>query len=451
MEGPSLAATDSSHIHVAFQHNPSSEPRLDITNHDFLATSEGHDLNEQILGNYPMSTYLSPVFSPSLEYRGPDESLPISQKSTVRPLAPRKGSPRRETHIPRPRNPFMIFRSEYHAQSKITTDVERDHRHISRIVGHLWNNMSEEDKSPYRAMAEKERLEHQRKYPGYRFSPGTRTSKPVKRNVKRNSQRDLARSHRVAELLKAGIEGRELESALKEVNLESIEAFSPTPESSSPSPSPSPAAASPLASHDAGGKPLTGHKSSEAGSSIFRSPLLAPRPMPTAHTHSRQSERPVLLAPDPSSIFDRDGFSPQRLAYPTALPPASFQMPDWSIRQSHQSHSPSPYIIYDRQPRLELGQPGALSKPSTTQTQTVDHYTNDVVPGLFSLNMPLDSTLHDVQDLSLPGPSHTSSEELYNFFDFAKSTDSALDLDLNQDLDPAEQIWESLQEQYLQI
>ncbi|KAJ3997894.1 high mobility group box domain-containing protein, partial [Lentinula boryana] len=73
--------------------------------------------------------------------------------------------------IPRPRNPFMIFRSEYHAQAKITTDVERDHRHISRIVGYLWNNMSEEDKAPYRLAAEKEKAEHQRKYPGYRFCP----------------------------------------------------------------------------------------------------------------------------------------------------------------------------------------------------------------------------------------------------------------------------------------
>ncbi|KAJ3713527.1 high mobility group box domain-containing protein, partial [Lentinula raphanica] len=82
--------------------------------------------------------------------------------------------------IPRPRNAFMIFRSEYH-QAKITTDVERDHRHISRIVGHLWNTMSDEDKAPYRLAAEKEKAEHQRKYPGYRFCPGTRTSKPVKR------------------------------------------------------------------------------------------------------------------------------------------------------------------------------------------------------------------------------------------------------------------------------
>lgn len=122
-----------------------------------MATSDDHDLDQELQG--PVSAHLTPIFS-TPEKRHVSTSL----ERPVRPLAPRKGSPRRETHIPRPRNPFMIFRSEY-TQAKITSDVERDHRHISRIVGYLWNNMSEEDKSPYRKMAEQEKIEHQRKYP----------------------------------------------------------------------------------------------------------------------------------------------------------------------------------------------------------------------------------------------------------------------------------------------
>ncbi|KAF9074450.1 high mobility group box domain-containing protein, partial [Rhodocollybia butyracea] len=139
-----------------------------IAGHDFMATSEGHNLSEEIPHTYPVSIHFSPNLSPSVEHNGPDVTPPTERP--VRHLAPRKGSPRRETHIPRPRNAFIIFRSEYHS-TKITTDIEHDARHISRIVGHLWNNMSEEDKAPYRLMAENEKLEHQQRYPNYRFTP----------------------------------------------------------------------------------------------------------------------------------------------------------------------------------------------------------------------------------------------------------------------------------------
>lgn len=149
-----------------FHFCPSTEVK-GIACHNFMATSEGHNLNEGIQG--PVSTHFAPIPSPPLESRGPAEKrlASTSPERPVRRLAPRKGSSRREAHIPRPRNPFMIFRSEYLAQEKITNDVERDHRHISRIVGHLWNNTSEEDKAPYRLMAEQEKLEHRRKYPGW--------------------------------------------------------------------------------------------------------------------------------------------------------------------------------------------------------------------------------------------------------------------------------------------
>ena len=76
-----------------------------------------------------------------------------------------------EGHIPRPRNAFILFRCDFVAQKKIPASVEPDHRNISRIVGRIWKAMSEEDRRPWIEEAKKEREEHKRLYPQYRYSP----------------------------------------------------------------------------------------------------------------------------------------------------------------------------------------------------------------------------------------------------------------------------------------
>ncbi|KNZ78175.1 Repressor ROX1, partial [Termitomyces sp. J132] len=121
--------------------------------------------------------------------------------------------------IPRPRNAFMIFRSEFWAGAKISKSVEHDHRHISRIVGHCWNQLTEEEKAVWRRRAEQEKIEHQIKYPGYRFSPNVRTKQVIKRNVKRNGEDEMLRCKQVAELLLAGKAGKELDTAVKSIDL----------------------------------------------------------------------------------------------------------------------------------------------------------------------------------------------------------------------------------------
>lgn len=119
--------------------------------------------------------------------------------------------------IPRPRNAFMIFRAQFSNNNKISKDVEHDHRQISRIVGHCWNKMSEEEKQVWRDKAHQEKLEHMQKYPNYRFTPLTRTKKPLKRNTKRNSEEDMQRCRRVADLLLQGKQGDELVAAVNTV------------------------------------------------------------------------------------------------------------------------------------------------------------------------------------------------------------------------------------------
>ena len=111
----------------------------------------------------------------------------------------------------------MIYRSEIWAKEKITKSVEHDHRHISRIIGHCWNQMPEEDKNVWRRRAAQEKLEHERKYPGYRFMPEVRLKKPLKRKTKRNTKEELDRCKQVADLLLAGKSGGELEKVVKRI------------------------------------------------------------------------------------------------------------------------------------------------------------------------------------------------------------------------------------------
>lgn len=112
----------------------------------------------------------------------------------------------------------MIFRSEFWTQQKISKTIERDHRHISRIIAHCWNCLPEPDKKVWRDKAAEEKVIHAIKYPGYRFMPVTRAQKPLKRKVKRNGIVELDRCRQVADLLLAGKQGAELETAVKEID-----------------------------------------------------------------------------------------------------------------------------------------------------------------------------------------------------------------------------------------
>ncbi|KDR85237.1 hypothetical protein GALMADRAFT_340474 [Galerina marginata CBS 339.88] len=119
-------------------------------------------------------------------------------------------------HIPRPRNAFMIFRAEF-SSDKISRSVEHDNRHISRIIGHCWNKLSEEEKLVWRRKADLEKLAHLRKHPDYRFTPTVRTRKPLKRKVNRNGGEELLRCQQVAHLLLLGKEGDDLALAIKQM------------------------------------------------------------------------------------------------------------------------------------------------------------------------------------------------------------------------------------------
>ncbi|KAF9459887.1 high mobility group box domain-containing protein, partial [Collybia nuda] len=71
--------------------------------------------------------------------------------------------------VPRPRNAFILFRCDFVRQGKVPTDVENDHRNISRIAGRVWREMSVREREPWVKMAEEEKKMHGRVHPGYRY------------------------------------------------------------------------------------------------------------------------------------------------------------------------------------------------------------------------------------------------------------------------------------------
>ncbi|GAA5942282.1 HMG-box domain-containing protein [Sporobolomyces koalae] len=91
-------------------------------------------------------------------------------------------------HIPRPRNPFILFRSHAinsgmiprttvveHLDPRDGTRSERivkvDHKNISQLVGKVWKELSEEQKKVWERLADKEKREHAIKFPDYKFKP----------------------------------------------------------------------------------------------------------------------------------------------------------------------------------------------------------------------------------------------------------------------------------------
>ncbi|KAG9088586.1 hypothetical protein FRC06_001959 [Ceratobasidium sp. 370] len=118
----------------------------------------------------PASSTASPYFTEPLT-----PAQPPVKKSHSRRRPP--------GHIPRPRNAFILFRSHYVAAQLIPSKVENDHRHISKIIGEIWNTLPPAERLIWEQKADVEKEKHHRMYPGYRYKPA-KLEGVVKRRVK---------------------------------------------------------------------------------------------------------------------------------------------------------------------------------------------------------------------------------------------------------------------------
>ncbi|KAG1900044.1 high mobility group box domain-containing protein, partial [Suillus fuscotomentosus] len=91
--------------------------------------------------------------------------------------------------IPRPRNAFIIFRCEYsrkHSQAAQEGDEESEApnptaKTLSKRAAEAWKELSASEKDIYKVLADKEREDHARLYPHYRFRPMRRQISGLKK------------------------------------------------------------------------------------------------------------------------------------------------------------------------------------------------------------------------------------------------------------------------------
>jgi len=126
----------------------------------------------------------------------------------------------KQDHSPRPPNAFL-FRPELYKAPKL--HLGEDQTNISRIAGQRWKDLAEHEQEPYKRRAKHEKQLHDRRDPDYKYSlsGGCRSEKKVGRKGKKDrKESEEERCRKVAELLIQGIEGADLQRAMKSVDEE---------------------------------------------------------------------------------------------------------------------------------------------------------------------------------------------------------------------------------------
>ncbi|KAG2109439.1 hypothetical protein BD769DRAFT_1497302 [Suillus cothurnatus] len=135
------------------------------------------------------------VHLPDQTYSPPRHFIASTSCITHQPMAPssdrraQRNRSRDPSWIPRPRNAFIIFRCEYsrkHSQAAQESDEDSESpnptaKTLSKRAAEAWKQLPASDKDNYKVLADKEREEHARLYPHYRFRPMRRQMSGLKK------------------------------------------------------------------------------------------------------------------------------------------------------------------------------------------------------------------------------------------------------------------------------
>ncbi|KAF8656418.1 hypothetical protein AX16_002562 [Volvariella volvacea WC 439] len=182
---------------------------------------------------------------------------PLSPTESILHAAPRgsHGKKRDASYIPRPPNAFILFRSSFIRDQQVPGKVEGNHSTLSKIIGMYWKTLPKEERQKWEEKAVIAQAEHRKRYPDWRFRPGSNAIAKLKikdegcgSSRKRSSRRAKAvegaavghseggpkergkakakvkdkmieedrRCAKIADLLKSGKKGSELEAAIRE-------------------------------------------------------------------------------------------------------------------------------------------------------------------------------------------------------------------------------------------
>ncbi|AMD21936.1 HFR081Wp [Eremothecium sinecaudum] len=98
----------------------------------------------------------------------------------------------KQSHIPRPRNAFILFRQHWHQQLFPQERIKQSERgngsfktnsQVSVDIGQRWRSLSAEDRQHWLDLAKKEKEEHMKKYPNYKYVPNRREKKGTSSNA----------------------------------------------------------------------------------------------------------------------------------------------------------------------------------------------------------------------------------------------------------------------------
>ncbi|KAG5732417.1 hypothetical protein E4T56_gene11313 [Termitomyces sp. T112] len=140
-------------------------------------------------------TFLSEMEPPLNETKPFDLNSGAEHDNTT-PLTPQRtshGKRRDASYIPRPPNAFILFRSSFIRDHKVTSKVEGNHSNLSKIIGMYWRTLTKEQRNEWEAKAEQALIEHRKRYPDWRFRPATNATVQPKTKIKDGARRGRAR------------------------------------------------------------------------------------------------------------------------------------------------------------------------------------------------------------------------------------------------------------------
>lgn len=154
----------------------------------------------------------------TLELPAPSATAPIRRSTKILPAPGSSGVVQPKAmrlvngrcHVPRPRNPFILFRCDFVHQRRTMPRSDLDDTNISRIAGDMWREMTAAEKRPWVELAAKEKAQHAKLYPNYKYAPthaGPKTKRtkndvedhPAHQVSRMGSPADQSRSYRQAE------------------------------------------------------------------------------------------------------------------------------------------------------------------------------------------------------------------------------------------------------------
>ncbi|KAF7325563.1 HMG box domain-containing protein [Mycena kentingensis (nom. inval.)] len=122
-----------------------------------------------------------------LDFRDADDDdfVPAARLPSASPPSPSAAQTNRDTNasstsdIPRPRNAFIFFRSDFLRAQKAAAGAQHkalDQTNVSSLAGTTWQAMTAAQKEPYREQAAREKEMYAVVYPGYKYTPNAKRS-----------------------------------------------------------------------------------------------------------------------------------------------------------------------------------------------------------------------------------------------------------------------------------